>query len=300
MNMDSLWCVLLRRRIAFALVCLALAPGLLGCGGQDKKTYRILMVGDSWAFMMGYQRSLANVMATTGHAQYAEYVNLFHLTAIPGTTSNFFVHNTLGVMDSIDYVLRTHPEIDIVHLSIGGNDAIDEWMPNLTSDQENALFSKIVDNTRKIVEHILAQRANIRVAICGYDYMEKQFPGVTYKVFNEACVELVSSIDRCKFIDNFGLMQYEFGYPGGTTASVNGPEIYQPHEVAPPGNESNNYTPFAGGDINYPSPADSLAVWLYTDGIIHLNRKGYEVVAQNCLEQYYNDWLDNPLPAPAK
>lgn len=287
------------RRTAVILLIALMAGALSGC---EARTPRILVVGDSWAFLMGYQQSLGNVMARHGYEEYTDYLSIRHLTAVPGLTAKALARNRLGVLHNIGRALRAEPTIDIVHLSIGGNDGIALWSPMLSRAEEQEIVDEIVGNVRRIVEYILAVRPNIRVAICGYDYMDYHTRHVPPRVYNAAAVrlarhiiEMVKTIDRCEYVNNFGLMQYEFGYPGPFD-DENIPVVYLPHEVPFPGNAGSDYTPLAGGDIAYPSPAYTLSYGPLATTSIHLNRAGYERIALNCLEQYYFDWLDNPLP----
>ncbi len=271
------------------------------------QTPRILIVGDSWAFLMGYQNSLGKALTKHGYVLYRDQFTMVKPTAFPGTTTEDFVKNRLNLMENTLAALRETPTLDIVHLSLGGNDAINKWMPWFGLRQEEALWDEICDNLRVIIEQILAVRPTIRVAVCGYDYMDATVQGRPANELNQLCVrfekrvlEMLSTMDRCTFINNFGLMQCTYGYPGhfddmGEISDQ--PSIYEPGELPCPGNADSGYEPFAGGDIAYPSPSSSLATWLDTNGYIHLNAGGYDVLGMHCVDVCYADWLDHPLVA---
>lgn len=288
-----------RRKAANALLAAVLIV-LCGC---EAKTPRILIVGDSWAFLMGWQRSLNTVMAQDGHEEYTDYMSIRHLTAVPGYTAKALARNRFGVLHNVGRALRAQPSIDIVHLSIGGNDGIALWSPILSREEEGKIMDEVIANTRTIIEYILAQRPNLRVVLCGYDYMDYRTRHVPPRIYNAASVRLgarmialAQSIDRCEYVNNFGLMQYMYGYPGIFDDEDN-PVVYLPHELPFPGNADTDYVPLAGGDINYPSPPNTLSYSPLASTSIQLNRSGYEYIARNCMNQYYAEWLDNPLTA---
>lgn len=289
-------------RIPFSSVALGLCLLALSACQQ---TPRILIVGDSWSFLMGYENSLGKALIARGYILYKDQFNMIKPTSFPGATTEDFIKNKLNLMENTLEALRENPTLDIVHLSLGGNDAIDEWKPWFTPFQEAEFWDGICENLRMIIDEILAVRPTIRVAVCGYDYMDASIQGRSASELNRLCVrfekqvlDMLSTMDRCTFINNFGLMQCTYGYPGdfdGTGPVGGAPVVYEPGELPCPGNADDNYEPFAGGDLDYPSPSSSLATWLYTNGYIHLNAEGYDVLGAHCVDVCYADWLNHPL-----
>jgi len=177
-------------RVGAALVLLA---GLLAASDAHA-VRRILLVGDSWAqwpWKSGaYQQVLNYNYGTNVYEVYGAY------TALGGTTAQGWAENNgSGVpptdtfptwdgndhtyMERLAYSLYMNPTIDIVHVSIGGNDMwVTKWKSE-TQEQKNARYATIRDNTQLLVSRIInlaatGQRSNgqivpVKVLICDYD-----------------------------------------------------------------------------------------------------------------------------------
>ncbi|HOQ32719.1 MAG TPA: hypothetical protein PLA12_09420, partial [Candidatus Hydrogenedens sp.] len=82
--------------------------------------------------------------------------------------------------------LNEYPTIDIVHISLCGNDINVNWKYHYSWEQTNAIIDTAVQHLRNVIQHCLNVRPNIRVAICGYDYFEyirRVYMGNIYKSF---------------------------------------------------------------------------------------------------------------------
>jgi lysophospholipase L1-like esterase len=190
-------------------------------------------------------------------------------------------------LDVIARELEARPSVDIIHLSLGGNDFLREWRKEMPEQDREALFSRIVQDIETVVRHCLSVRPNIRVAIVNYDYINQPKGKATLQELNEAGMllarkkmELAQRLDRCEYIQNYGLMQYCFGYP---------PDL-KPHEVPYPG-QAPDFVPFPGGNRAYGNPPEAML------DRIHLSPKGYRYLADHCLKVLYAKWLAQPLPA---
>ncbi|HOS02054.1 MAG TPA: hypothetical protein PKZ01_03180, partial [Candidatus Hydrogenedentes bacterium] len=193
-------------------------------------------------------------------------------TLVGGTAADWADPAKLAVLGQ---ELANNPTIDIVHISLTGNDFFTTFRAQSdTPEQRAAKNDAILQNLRIIMEYVVAQRPNIRVAVCGYDYVNfnesvaKPYDSAyvlgfynameqpTILQLNTAMVELgqrtialCNSIPRCYYVHNFGLMHYVYGYPGLFAA------LTKPYPGQPPA-----YTPFPGGDVNYPSPPVAMNV----------------------------------------
>ncbi len=267
-------------RRKWSVACAIVAIGLT-CNASAAVN-RILLVGDSWAAIMLGVGSFAHPLADAGLSQCGV---VGAETAIGGTTARQFAQNWpifgTGGCDRITLALNTYPTADIVHVSLGGNDILGRLTGTMTPAEQAALFDEVTGYLRTVILHIKSIRPNARVAVCGYDYIDRPLPNLTAQETNQKIVDfsqrvlaMTQSIDDCSYIHNLGLMQHRFGYPG----------VYQAGQTPFPGGAP-AYAPFPGGDIAYTSPPEALS------DPIHLSIEGYERLAENCVQQCYAAWL---------
>ncbi|MCC6142635.1 MAG: hypothetical protein IT368_02400, partial [Candidatus Hydrogenedentes bacterium] len=296
-------------RPRYALAVMAVA--ILAASPADGQTKRILLVGDSWAQYAWNGNAWSPVLDTYGLSQWDDEGST---TAIGGTTASLWVDP--GALDLITQALATYPTIDIIHLSIGGNDMLagqggGGWHTGLTGAQESALFDTIQANIETIIEHCLSIRPDIKVGIIDYDYLNlwetslAGIPGAQLMQLNlgnpspsqingaftrmgERKRQIAATHDRVLYVHNWGLQQYRHGHPGFWDAGlVNRPPFgsgISPVPGWPPG-----YVPYPGGIIEYPGPRNGLA----NDGDdpIHLNSTGYKDLCSSALGQGFAAWL---------
>ncbi len=204
------------------------------------------------------------------------------------------------------------------------------------SPAEYAFAEAILEQLQIVAEYALDTRPDIRLVLHDYDYMDQGVGGATPHDANAALVNgghiklmLMETLrarpeyaNRVFFLDAYGLMQWTFGYPCDFTEPTLGERVpatlpedqyYQP--MGQPGTMGTislpgtfpDYTPWAGGDLNYPGPAiailfdfgkkDSDPSWakdMAKGGNIHLHKLGNHVYARYCVQQYYGAWLDQP------
>ena len=259
-------------------------------------TYRVLLVGDSWAEHLWNARALRTVFAEKGYTGVLEKGDE---TAIGGTTASLW--KTAPFLQKITDELDANPEIDIVHISLGGNDLLagtagSGWSTDLSDEEVQQLYVRIREDIATVVDHCLDYRTGIRVILTAYDYpnfsetlQDGEISCIalwlnagtpTTPQMNQALIGLeaeiiayAASTDRVAFVSTLGLTHYWFGYP-----SLN----IEPFTIAPP------------GDPSLPSPPEAMN----NNGrdCIHLNDQGYYYMALNCFGAYYQDAL-GPLPA---
>lgn len=260
--------------VAFLLVC-----ALPACAAIPK----ILMVGDSWPWFMMLNQAFTTALDEAGLGQY-EAVGMY--TTAPGSTAKQWTRPEW--LQIIDEQLAANPTIDIVHLSLGGNDYLRKWKPSMPLPERDALFNDVRDDIETVVKHILDVRPNVRVAIVEYDYVNDEREHSGYGPLNQAGqilakmkLEMSKKYDRCGYVQDYGLMQYHFGVP---------PDI-PPHTVPLPGQANTNFEPFPGGAKDYGNAPEAMM------DAIHLSPKGYHVLALHCIDVLYRSWIENPLPA---
>ena len=113
------------RRTQFtALLCGLLLLGVGGGARAQDPTVRILLVGDSWPGFMWAERSLRTALNAAGLGTYEEKGDV---TAIGGSRASDWAQPAW--LQLITDEIGANPTIDIVHLSIGGNDILGGPLP---------------------------------------------------------------------------------------------------------------------------------------------------------------------------
>lgn len=269
----SLCCVLLVLGAAFTLPAAA------------DPVPRILLAGDSWSALMQAFDTYQTVFPEYPGCE--SYRSIGFRTAVVGMRATEFTAPTM--LSKVAEELAQYPTIDIVHLSLGGNDILyGTWRPTMTPAQQQALFDNVTAHIETVIDFILAQRPDIRIVLCGYTFANHASSGITMQQANQAILELeqtkrvmVQGKDRVFYVHNLGLMQYTYGIPQAD------PPI-PPMSVPYPGGYP-DYDPMPGGNILYGAPLEALV-----DGDIHLTPAGYAVLARRCMDEIYTEWLDYP------
>ncbi|HNR35897.1 MAG TPA: hypothetical protein PKO36_12005 [Candidatus Hydrogenedentes bacterium] len=248
---------------------------------------RILMAGDSWTHFMWLDHTFREVLDARGFPQFDAW-NI----ALGSTKANQWAM-PIKLENTRNYLLA-NPEVDIVFLTLGGNDVMygepTSWFENHdTPEQEAAFFSWIAGNVATVIRNMVETRPNIRVVLCGYDYANSikkagnncaTLPSDALLMCNgvndvmarceQRILQEVKDIERCRFVNNYGMLQYELGYPGeNIPAWVQQPWTgeckhaphwdpagvdqfrFAPHQVPKPGQLEDNYVPFLGGDPTF-------------------------------------------------
>ena len=271
--------IVTRKQFLVGLVLAALVlPGL-----AQAATPRMLLVGDSWAYLLYANKSFQKALADEGIKD-CEVLGLY--TAIVGSTSKQWT-NPLW-LDKISDELERHPTVDIVHVSLGGNGFLRQWNGGMSDADRDKLFQGITDEIEVVVKHLLAVRDNIRVTINNYDYVNDTNNSTIPELNRAGMVlsamkrNLAQRLDRVEYIHNYGLMQYHFGIPG----------VAKPGEVPYPGNAP-DFKPWPGGNDEYGNPPEAMM------DKIHLSPEGYDVLAKHCVKVLYKKWLTEPVQTAA-
>ncbi|MCC6143866.1 MAG: SGNH/GDSL hydrolase family protein [Candidatus Hydrogenedentes bacterium] len=258
-------------RLALVLLILtALAqPALAG-------TPRILLAGDSWAWFMFLNRSFETALAERGLDDVE--VSAFY-TTVPGSTAHDWTSKRH--LTQVRKVLEENPTIDIVHLSLGGNDFLNNWSPDMPVAERDQLFDQVIADLEVVCKAILDVRPHLHVVIVEYDYINKSKRGGTLQDLNRTGqilarmkLDLARRLDRVEYIQTYGLMQYHFGVEGAL----------DPESVPLPGNAP-DYEPWPGGDADFGNSPEAMM------DNIHLSPAVYKYLAGYCIDTLYGKWL---------
>ncbi len=272
-----------------ALTCVVVGMGWLNpASAGPNDVPRILCVGDSWAAFVQLFRCFD--VALPDYPDMAGFGQRGERTSLVGVRASEF--DSPAFLDAVRDELLSYPTIDIVHLSLGGNDFImdSDWTPSMPPEQLQAFIDATNAHIESVMDFILAIRPNIRIGLCGYDFGNHNMGGATPAQMNavwsqveQTKIALVQSRPRAFYIHNLGLMQYYYGIP------LAAPPV-APHTVPFPGGYAQDYLPFPGGNPNYNTPVQALM-----DRDIHLTMEGYDLLARRCIDEFYAAWLSWPV-----
>lgn len=257
---------------------------------------KILILGDSWSAIMHKDKVISNQLSRMGYGDWKEKGDK---TAIAGSTASMWANPE--VFPIVRNELLDNPTIELVVLIIGGNDMLagkfkDGWYVDIPLQNETLLLNRIENDIRTIINGIKQATPGIKILICGYDYINLVHsifdPGTWIlwdnlgqpnpRQINDAFIKLeqrkinIANQDpQVHYVHNFGLMQRKYGYEGFFGANV----------TPIPGNNPPNYSPFPGGNRDFPSSKKALD----GDGSdpIHLNKAGYAEVAKNLITHFF-------------
>lgn len=307
-------------RLLFVFLALAIAGGIASPVAAEPVP-RILLAGDSWTGFLLAFKSFRTV--------FPEYPGLDRWVEVGNRTAEMGarVYEMLerNYQQVLTEELAKYPNVDVVVITLGGNDIlrgtlgvdptnydrevdIRDCFNNPTgppwSDPIECmdwLAISVKNQVAVLVDHILAQRPDLRVAILSYDYAARKPRDAGYTVeqqhlafvaVQERMRELALERDRVEFIMNFGLMQNVYGIPTGDYPEDGFPPADIPPGVAPypcdaPDDPDCEFWP--GGFPQYLSPMSS-----YIDQDIHLTAEGYGHIARRAIEKCVGEWLNFP------
>lgn len=264
---------------------------------------KVLLVGDSWAFFMSVDQTINNAFRKWGHSNY-RYLTNSVIAENGAETDDFQRPDKRRVIDSL---IQAYPSIEVIHLSIGGNDYLGDWKVSNTPAQTDSLFVKVKTRLEDVIDFLKSTRPGIKVMWGGYTYPNfgevltagnalgtnhpfygtwqgMEFPtfaqlnGLLNRVSDSMTV-YADNDPQVEFFNATGLMQYTYGQatalgiaPGGTYPAFTQPLPY--------------------GDPNYPSPRNSMRDYLgITKDCFHLSAKGYLDMLEYHTEKFYHKYL---------
>lgn len=267
---------------------------------------KILLVGDSWAFFMAADQTIDNVLTKWGHSHYKYFTNT--TLAENGAETDDFLKP--AKQDEIVAQLNAHPEIEVVHLSLGGNDFLNAWNVSFTQAQTDSMLDTVSLRLISVMNFIKSVKPGIQIFWSGYTYPNFEeviesaapfqtthpfystwssmgFPNFTQinGLLNQVSDKMIvhtQTDSQVHFVPASGILQYTFGQTS-------------PLGVAPFGTYAPYSVPLPSGDINYPSPKDAMRNYLITKDCFHLSPKGYEDLISYHTQKFYHKFLMDDL-----
>lgn len=254
----------------------------------------MLLVGDSWAYFMWQDRSLRDTFAAHGHPEILEEGTT---TTLVGSTAADW--NDPVELQKITDALAANPEVEIVQLTIGGNDfldgAPDGWYVGILDPE--AVAARIGEDIEAVLDHLSTLNPDLEILVSLYDYSNyEDYSGVFGELYcdqqfvamnspdtptlNEAVLSFSNYLQetllghpRVQVRTHWGLMQYLVGFPDAM------PPI-PPGVILPP------------GDSSRPSPIQAM---LGGGDCIHLGPMGNLGVAESLWWTYYRAHFEGVL-----
>lgn len=282
----------------------------MACAGQlvhaqceEPQVRRILTVGDSWSVFMNANSTFNNVFRKWGHSDKRYFTNL--IISENGTKTDDFLDETK--QQEIAAQLAANPTIDVVHLSIGGNDVLGRWHVDWEQNQIDSLEAAVNERLLAIMEFIKGARPGIQIVWSGYAYpnfgevigslpqaAQSTHPFYSlwsgmglpdFAAINNILISFSNSVEaytdldpQVDFVNCPGILQHAFGQtaplavePGGT---------YQPFEA-----------PLPYGFPDYPSPRNTMTNYGFFTDAFHLSAGGYQAFIDYQFQRFYHKFF---------
>jgi hypothetical protein len=268
---------------------------------------KILLVGDSWAAFQNGYGTINEGLKNLGHSD-KRFVSSLEI-AENGADTYDFVDGPKQI--AIQEIVDANTDIEIVHLSIGGNDVLGDWNISFTPEQTDSLTQTVEVRLETIIDFLQATRSGMRVF----------WPGYTYPNFGE----IIEEFDPFQNVHPFFSTWDGMGQPNFLTintvlnnmsdsvlATTNADPLLDfipaqgviqhfygqttPLGVAPGGTYAQFDAPLPFGYPEYPSPQNGMG--LYAGAIkdcFHLSADGYLTMFTYQAQKFYHKLLMDDL-----
>jgi lysophospholipase L1-like esterase len=293
-------------RIALLLLAISLFFSKSYSQCSETNQPKVLMVGDSWAFFMNVDQTINNAFKKWGFSNY-KYITHGLIAENGAETDDFLKPDKQHMIDSL---IKANPSIEVIHLSIGGNDVLGDWKVSFSQAQTDTLKSQVSQRLLQIIDFLKTTKPGIKILWSGYVYpnfqeviqtsilgnshpfysswQKMEFPtfvqlNTVLNSFSADVAAYAATDPQVDFINATGLMQYTFGQAA-------------PLGVAPGGTYAAFTQPLPNGDSTYPSPKNSMRDYLgITKDCFHLSAKGYADLIEYHTQKFYHKLLMDDL-----
>ncbi|MFN8791614.1 MAG: SGNH/GDSL hydrolase family protein [Bdellovibrionales bacterium] len=271
----------------------------LGACKQNART--VLVAGDSWASFICTYKSLDVALRAAGISDAS-----MNSTCLATTRAGVQASNWLDKpAHQATEVALLDPSVQVVFLSLGGNDLLGEWNLSMSESESQALLRDFRARVARTVDLYRKQRPDVKILISGYDFphfndfnmiaeyrevyarMGKPTTRQLNEVLAQFSTEMVKLADQKNvfYVHYVGLMHYYYGNGEGGLRPFS---TLVPQFISPPSNPAQ-----FGGDLSFQT--DSRAM-LNSEQVgfvdpFHLSRAGYERLAEHAVRQYLRGWL---------
>lgn len=288
--------------LSLLMVCLGGQAAFSQCA--ETVETKILLVGDSWAVFMNADGTLTNALRRWGHSDKRYYTNL--TISENGSETDDFLQPVK--QDEIEAQLLANPSIEVVHLSIGGNDVLGDWNVTFTEEQTDSLEAAVNVRLTSIIDFIKGVRPDIRVVWSGYVYPNfgevigsmvpesaqpshpfyDTWQGMGFPTFiqlnnilndfSASVAEVADADPQIDFVNCTGVLQHVFGQS-------------TPLAVAPGGTYAQFEAPMPAGYPEYPSPRATMRDYGFFKDCFHLSAPGYNAFIDYQIQKFYHKFF---------
>lgn len=269
----------------------------------ETPTNRIVLAGDSWAAFMYGDQTINEGLKNIGHSD-KRFVSTVAISENGADTWDFVDGPK---QDAIQDLVDANPEVDFVHMSIGGNDLLGDWHISFSQAQTDSLAAEVEGRLESIVDFLQNTRQGMKVF----------WPGYTYPNFEEVIEDIAPFQTNHPFYSTWD----DMGQPNFTTinsilndmtdsvvnTAATDPQLHHVYAqgvlqhyygqedalgVAPGGTYQQFDAPLPFGYPDYPSPKESMRLYagIFTD-CFHLSPDAYLIWFQYQAEQFYQEAL---------
>lgn len=285
------------------LKLLFISMSILFLASCKQPAQTIVVAGDSWAAYTCAYKSLDKALNKVGVQDAAS-----NSTCAVTTRFGIRAENWLNSSHhKATLAALKDKSVKAIYLSLGGNDILNFWNKKMTMPQEQAIFDVVTANMEAAINEYRTARSDVKILISGYDYPRfiSDHPIKEYVEAYEAMgspnpyelntavlkfSERVAKLADQKsvfYIHHYGLMHFHLGNPemGLEAFKTLPPELIS----APDGMVQ------YGGDPNLQSA--KAAMFTIKNNLepiadaFHLNRFGYEKLAEHSVQHYLKDWF---------
>jgi len=263
---------------------------------------RVLLMGDSWAAMMGTDNSINTAFTRWGHSNFKFYTNA--VLSENGTETVDFIQPSR--LNEIQAQLLAKPTIDFVHVSLGGNDVLGQWNKNWSQAKTDSLLDSVSARLIYIFDFIKSVRPGIRILWSGYAYpnfgeiigdqapFQSSHPfygtwnGMGQPNFSEIngilnyysteMAAVAASDPQIDFVNATGLIQHVFGQATPLTIP---PNASYPAFTAP----------LPLGYPDYPSPKNAMRNYVIFKDCFHLSPASFDEFVGYHTRKFYQKAL---------
>lgn len=291
----------MRKSILALFVCLLpFSASMAQCTETPEE--RVLLIGDSWAAMMGTDNSINTAFSNWGHSNYKFYTNA--VLSENGTETVDFVQPSR--LNEIQTQLLARPTIDFVHMSLGGNDVLGQWNKNWSQAKTDSLLDSVSSRLTYIFDFIKNVRPGIKILWSGYAYPNfgeiigdlapfqsshpfyatwngmgqpnfTQINGIL-NYYSSEMAAIANADPQVDFVNATGLIQHVFGQATPLTVP---PNASYPAFTAP----------MPLGYPDYPSPKNAMRNYVIFKDCFHLSPASFDQFVNYHTRKFYHKAL---------
>jgi hypothetical protein len=263
----------------------------------------VVIAGDSWAAFLCVNKSMDRALTNAGMSNTSVHPTCLTTVENGVRADNFFKSHAY----TTTMVAIADPSVKVLYLSLGGNDLMSYWKTSMTPAEEQALFDSSREYLTQIIQAYRNARPDIKILVSGYDYPRftanhpiPYYREVYAEMGSPTPLEVNQSLQRFSrelskvadmknvfYIQHMGLTHY---YVGNESAGLAPFTTLAPDLISSP--EDPNRT---GGDPSLQSDAEAM---LHIKDILvdafHLNKSGFDKIAEHSVNLYLKNWLGTP------